>query len=161
MKQLFSVQKGMFGLLKFIGGTALTAMMLLTVTDVIGRFFKHPVFGSVELVGFLAVIVAAAALPQTYKKNAHVGVEIFVRILPSKARVWMDLSTRTLTLVLFCLIAWQMFIYSGDLKETGEVSMNLEFPVHCIVYVLAGALSVFALTIVQSILETIKQIKES
>ena len=42
-------------------------MMLITVVDVVGRFFKHPIFGSVEIVGFLAVAVAAAAMPHTYK----------------------------------------------------------------------------------------------
>ena len=155
------MQNGLSGLLKLIGGTALTAMMLLTVVDVVGRFFKHPVFGSVELVGFLAVIVAAAALPHTYKMNAHVGVEIFVRLLPPKARLWMDVFTRTLTLGLFAVVAWQMFVYAAELKETGEVSMNLEFPIHYIVYLLALALSVFSITIVQSIYGTLKQIKES
>jgi TRAP-type C4-dicarboxylate transport system permease small subunit len=53
--------------LKFIGAVAITAMMLLTVVDVVGRFFKYPIFGSVELIGFLATIIVAAALPYTYK----------------------------------------------------------------------------------------------
>jgi len=35
------------GILKIIGGIAITAMMVLTVFDVVGRFFKHPIFGSI------------------------------------------------------------------------------------------------------------------
>lgn len=149
------------GLMKVLGATALTAMMLLTVADVVGRFFKHPIFGSVELVGFLAVIVMAAALPYTYKMDGHVGVEIVVRMLPKRIRLIIQVVTRILSFALFSIIAWQMFIYAADLKETGEVSMNLEFPVHTIVYVLAIGLVIFSVTIVERLVHTLKELKES
>ncbi|WP_299980277.1 TRAP transporter small permease [Desulfobacula sp.] len=147
-------------LLKIIGVSALTAMMLLTVVDVIGRFFKHPIFGSVELVGFLATLVVAAALPYTYKVEGHVGVEILVRLLSKKTQLIIDLFTRTLSLFLFCLVTWQMFLYANDIRETGEVSMNLEFPIYYIIYLLAFGLLVFSVTIIETILKDIKQLKE-
>lgn len=161
MKYIFSIQDRLSWLLRYVGALALTAMMLLTVVDVIGRFFKHPVFGSVELVGFLAVITAAAALPHTYKVNGHVGVEIFVRLLPQKVRLMIQVVTRLLSLVLFSVIAWQMFLYANDLRETGEVSMNLEFPIYYIVYILAVGLMIFSVTIVQRLVDTINKLKES
>ncbi len=161
MKYIFSIQDRLSTLLRYVGAAALTAMMMLTVVDVIGRFFKHPVFGSVELVGFLAVITAAAALPHTYKVNGHVGVEIFVRLLPQRVRLWIQVCTRILSLTLFSVIAWQMFLYAGDLKETGEVSMNLEFPIHYIVFILAVGLMIFSVTIIQRLVDTIKKLKES
>jgi len=148
------------GLLKIIGATALTTMMLLTVVDVIGRFFKHPIFGSVELVGFLATIVVAAALPYTYKVEGHVGVEILVRLLSEKTQLIIDLFTRTLSLVLFCLVTWQMFLYAKDIRETGEVSMNLEFPIYYIIYLLAFGSLVFSVTIIEVIIKDIQQLKE-
>ncbi len=148
------------GLLKIIGATALTAMMLLTVVDVIGRFFKYPIFGSVELVGILATIVVAAALPYTYKVDGHVGVEILVRLLSQRTQIIIDLFTRTLSLFLFCLVTWQMFLYAADIHDTGEVSMNLEFPIYYIVYLLAFGLLIFSVTIVESIFKDIQQLKE-
>lgn len=148
------------GVLKFIGAVALTGMMLLTVVDVIGRFFKHPIFGSVELVGFMATIVIATALPYTYKMNGHVGVEILVRLLSKKAQLIIDIITRLITLVLFSLITWQMFLYAHDIHEVGEVSMNLEFPIYYIVYLLAFGLLIFSVTIVEVIIDNIKQLRE-
>ena len=148
------------GLLKIIGATALTGMMLLTVVDVVGRLLKHPILGSVELVGFLATIVVAAALPYTYKVDGHVGVEILVRLLSKKKQLIIDLFTRILSLFLFCLIAWQMFLYARDIHETGEVSMNLEFPIYYIIYLLAFGLLVFSVTILEAIVKNIKQLKE-
>jgi TRAP-type C4-dicarboxylate transport system permease small subunit len=146
--------------LKLIGAVALTALMMLTVVDVIGRFFKAPIFGSVELVGFLATIIVAAALPYTYKVDGHVGVEILVRLLPEKTQIWMDIFTRTLTLILFGLITWQMFLYAEDIQKTGEVSMNLEFPIYYIVYLLSFALLVFTVTIVETIFQDITKLRK-
>lgn len=146
--------------LKLIGAVALTVMMLLTVVDVIGRFFKSPIFGSVELVGFLATIVVAAALPYTYKMDGHVGVEILVRLLPDKPQIWIDIVTRTLTLVLFILITWQMFLYAEDIQHTGEVSMNLEFPIYYIVYLLSFGLLIFSVTIVEMIFQDILKLRK-
>ncbi len=65
-----------------------------------------------------------------------------------------------MSLVLFSLVTWQMFLYAKDIHETGEVSMNLEFPIYYIVYLLAFGLSVFSVTILETIFENIKQLKE-
>lgn len=147
-------------LLRSAGAFALTLMMLITVADVAGRFFKHPIFGSVELVGFLAVAVAAGALPHTYKVGGHVGVEIISRLLPRRIRLLLDLFTRTLTLIFFSVVAWQMFVYAKDIQQAGEVSMNLEFPLHYIVLVLAISLAFFSGTILQQIVDTVNQLKK-
>jgi TRAP-type C4-dicarboxylate transport system permease small subunit len=147
-------------LLKSAGALALTLMMLITVVDVAGRFFKHPIFGSVELVGFLSVAVTAAALPHTYKVGGHVGVEIITRFLPRRVRLLLDLFTRTLTLILFSVVAWQMFVYAKDMQQAGEVSMNLEFPLHYIVLVLAVSLAFFSGTILQQIVSTVNQLRK-
>jgi len=160
MSIIFKALDKFSGYLKFIGAVAITAMMLLVVVDVVGRFFKYPIFGSVELVSFLATIIVAAALPYTYKVEGHVGVEILVRLLSKKAQLIIDLFTRTLTLFLFCIVSWQMFLYAQDIHETGEVSMNLEFPIYYIIYLLAVGLLVFSVTIIETIFEDIKQLRE-
>lgn len=146
--------------LKLLGAAALMGMMLLTVADVVGRFFKYPIFGSVEVVGFLAAILVAAALPYTYRADGHVGVEILVRLLPKKQMLRVNILTRLISLGLFVLITWQMFLYARDIHEAGEVSMNLGFPVHYIVYLLSAGLLIFSVTILTIIIRDIKQLKE-
>ncbi len=160
MSIIFKVLDQFTNLLKFIGALAITLMMLLTVVDVIGRFFKHPIFGSVELVGFLATIIVATALPYTYKMDGHVGVEILVRLLSKKTQLVMDIVTRFISLILFALITWQMFLYAHDIKESGEVSMNIEFPIYYIVYLLAFGLLAFSITIIEVIIKDIKELSE-
>ncbi len=147
-------------ILKIIGGVAITAMMALTVFDVVGRFFKYPIFGSIEIIGFLAAITVAAALPYTHKMEGHVGVELLVRLLPKKIQIGIKIITQTLTLFLFTLITWQMFLYARELDKTGEVSMNLGFPIHYLVYLIACGLVVFSVTIIETIIENFMKLRE-
>ena len=160
MSIIFKVMDKFSDFLKIIGQIALVCMMMLTVVDVIGRYFKHPIFGSVELTGFFATIIVATALPYTYKMDGHVGVEILVRLLSQKAQLIIDLCTRSLSLALFSIITWQMFIYAHDIKQSGEVSMNMEFPIYYIIYLLAFGLLGFSATIIEIIVKNITQLSE-
>lgn len=151
MKQIALALNKLSSAMKFIGGIALVGMMLLTVVDVIGRFFKYPIFGSVEIVGFLATIIVAGALPYTYKIGGHVGVEILMQTFAQKTQIWVRLITRTLTLFLFGLITWQMFLHAAELRQMGEVSMSLKFPTYYIAYLLGFGLLLFSITILETI----------
>jgi TRAP-type C4-dicarboxylate transport system permease small subunit len=87
-------------------------------------------------------------------------VEILVRLLPEKTQVGIDILTRTLTFVLFLLITWQMFLYAEDIQHTGEVSMNLEFPIYYIVYLLSFGLLIFTVMIVEMIFQDIQKLRK-
>ena len=52
-----------------------------------------------------------------------------------------------------------MWVYAGTMKESGEVSMNLELPEHYVIYVAAFCLLVFAFIILQDILTHIRKLK--
>ncbi len=160
MKQTASVLNKLSNTMKIIGGIALISMMMLTVVDVIGRCFKYPIFGSVEIVGFLATIIVAGALPYTYKIGGHVGVEILMQNASRKTQIRVRLITRTLTLILFSLITWQMFLHAAELRQMGEVSMSLKFPTYYIAYILGFGLLIFSVTIVETIYHDITKLRK-
>jgi TRAP-type C4-dicarboxylate transport system permease small subunit len=145
--------------MKIVGAACLVGMMLLTCADVVGRFFGHPIFGSVEIVGFMATLAVAMALPYTHKVEGHIGVEILVRLFSEKTQTKIEICTGILSLVLFAVVTWRMWVYGVTMKESGEVSMNLELPQHYIIYVAAICLLVFALVILQDILTNIRKLK--
>ena len=80
MNRLWKILQWACDALRFGGLACLVGMMLLTCVDVIGRKFGHPVFGSVELVGFMATLAVAFALPYTHQVRAHIGVEVLVQV---------------------------------------------------------------------------------
>jgi TRAP-type C4-dicarboxylate transport system permease small subunit len=144
-------------LLKILGAASLTGMMLLTCVDVIGRRMGTPVFGSVELVGFMATLTVAFALPYTHAKRGHIGVEILVRNFSKQVQAGIECATLTLAFLFFALVTWRMTLYADTMRQSGEVSMNLGFPIHLIIYFCALCFLVFTLTILEDIVSTFRE----
>ena len=145
--------------LNIIGAVCLVGMMLLTCADVVGRFFRHPIFGSVELVGFMATLAVALALPYTHQVKGHIGVELFVRTLPEKVRTIIALIISILSFLLVSIITWRMLLYAQTMQRSGEVSMNLELPTHAVIYLLSFYFLIFALVICMDIMYNFKKLK--
>jgi TRAP-type C4-dicarboxylate transport system permease small subunit len=143
--------------LRRIGGTALAGMMVVTCADVVTRYFGQPIFGAVEIVSLLAVVVLAAAMPPTHVEKGHVGVDLIVRKLPPASQHWVDAATGLVSAVLFAIVSWQMFLYAGTLAASGEVSMSLELPTHLFVYAVAVAFAVLALVIFTDFLGNLRK----
>ncbi len=142
--------------LKVIGAVCLVGMTFLTCADVVGRFFNHPIFGSVELVGFMATLTVALALPYTHSVRGHIGVEMVVRLFSRRTQAAIELCTSTVSMILFSLVTWRMALYACTMKASGEVSMNLEFPEYVIIVLVAFCFLVFVLTIVRDVLANIE-----
>jgi len=147
--------------LKMLGAASLFGMALLTCADIVGRFFKHPIFGSIELVSFMGAVTVAMALPVTQMNKGHIGVELFVDKLPRRVRLFVELCTEVVSLGLFVIVTWRMFLFSSKLKASGEVSMNLHLPEYWVVFVLAVTCVVLCLVLVLSILKTFKKLVKS
>ena len=146
--------------LKVVGAFFLFGMAILTCVDVIGRLFKHPIFGSVELVSFMGVIAIATSLPFTHAEEGHIGVELFIRKFSRKVRDIVKLFTEILCLILFILVTWRMFIYSYKVRESGELSMNLQLPEYWIIFLLATCFVILTMTIFVSILKAISNLRK-
>ena len=133
--------------LRAVGGFALVAMMVITCVDVIFRAFDRPIFGAVEIVSFMAVIVLACAMPLTDYEHGHVGVDLVVRKLKPRTQALFSGVGNLFAGMLFALVCWQMFLYGNTVKASGEVSMSLEFPDYILIYLVAVAFGVLSLVI--------------
>lgn len=138
---------------EFIAGSlVLFGMMMLTVSDVAGRyFFNHPVQGTNEVTGLLLVCVAAAALAYGQIRKGHIRVDLITGRLPPRARAILDAIAYLFCLFGSALITWQtsvravtyMFATRGNLTET------LSIPFFPFMFILA--LGFFLLAIVSLI----------
>jgi TRAP-type C4-dicarboxylate transport system permease small subunit len=145
--------------LRIVGLACLVGMMLLTCVDVVGRKFGHPIFGSVELVGFMATMAVAFALPYTHQVGAHIGVDVLVQLFSPKTQAVIELCTHLVSLALFAVVTWQMFLYANTIQKSGTVSMSLELPEHAIIYTVAVCFLIFSLVILKDIIGNIQQLR--
>jgi TRAP-type C4-dicarboxylate transport system permease small subunit len=145
--------------MKIVGAVCLVGMTFLTCADVVGRAFGYPIFGSVEIVGFMATLAVVMALPYTHQVNGHIGVEIVVRLLAPKLQIAIEICTGIISLLLFAIVTWRMMVYARTMQQSGEVSMNLELPEHLIVYITAFCLLVFSFNILRSVIDNIRKLR--
>jgi TRAP-type C4-dicarboxylate transport system permease small subunit len=159
MNTLWRIVEWFLDKMKIIGAACLVGMMLLTCVDVVGRAFGYPIFGSVEIVGFMATLAVVMAMPYTHQVQGHIGVEIIVRLFSEKTQTVIEICTGLISLILFAVVSWRMTVYANTMKASGEVSMNLELPEYLVVYVTAVCLLIFTLIILQDLINNIRKLK--
>lgn len=159
MKKIWKIFQIISDKMKAISAICLLGMTALTCVDIVGRLFKHPVFGSVELVSFMGILGVALSLPYAHEQKSHIGVEIFVSKLSSKKRSIVDIITGTLSFSFFALVTWRMFDYAIKMMESGEVSMNLELPEYLIIFVVGFSFIMFSVIIIKGIVENFEEMR--
>ena len=135
MTGLLDKVKGISRFLNVIAGISLTFLMLLTVSDVILRFFKRPIVGTYELVAFSGAIVIGFSLPLTSWMRGHIFVDFFILKFSKKGQDIFNIVTRCLVITLFFLIGWNLLRYGLDLQKSGEVSATLRLPFYPVAWV--------------------------
>jgi TRAP-type C4-dicarboxylate transport system permease small subunit len=137
MEGILNAVRQLSRLLNVIAGASITFIMLLTVTDVILRFFRRPIVGTYELVGFIGALVIGFALPITSWVRGHIFVDFVVLKLPGKMQGACNVATRCAGIVLFYLIGWNLINVGMDLQRSGEVTPTLQLPFYYVAYAVA------------------------
>jgi TRAP-type C4-dicarboxylate transport system permease small subunit len=119
-----------------IGGGALIGMMLLTVLDVILRYFGSAIIGTYEIVSMLGGVVIGCALPRTSWEKCHVTVDLMVEKLSDKWRALLFFVTRISAMGLFFLFGWNLIKMARDYYKAGESSLTLTIPLYPLVFAL-------------------------
>ena len=126
--------RGITRFLNIIAGISLTFLMLLTISDVILRFFRKPIVGTYELVALSGAVVIGFSLPMTSLLRQHIFVDFFIAKFSKKVQSVFNVATRCVVFILFILVGWNLFKYALDLQKSGEVSPTLKMPFYPIVY---------------------------
>ena len=143
--------------MRVAGCLCLLGMALVTVADITGRLRQSPIFGSEEIVSFLAVLALGLSLPYAHAYRSHIGVEVFVQLLSTKVRKRLKLFREILSVLFFAVVTVMMAAYARDKHLSGEVSMNLGLPEYLLVYLLAGCFAVTTLAMLADLVRFILQ----
>jgi TRAP-type transport system small permease protein len=115
--------------LSYIGNVALAGMMLLTTTDVIGRyFFNAPVLGAYEITEYLMLIMVFSFLARAQSAKVHINVDIVFNRLPAGLRNFLQRFNHLVCLLMMILVTWMSILRVFELRKTGEASVLLKIP---------------------------------
>lgn len=146
------------GMLKYISGFLLMAMMLLTTGDVLLRVVKMPVLGAYEMAELMMATIVAFAVAYGETKNAHINVDILSNKFKPRLKLAIDTFGHLACCCLFIIFAWRCTIYAGRLRLGGDVSINLNIPEHIFVYIYAFGMLLMAVVLLAKFLQDVRAI---
>lgn len=134
--------------LAVIGGFAIIAMMLITVTDVFMRFvFDTPLASNIDITQMAMVVAVFCALAHCGWTGGHVVVDVVAGLMPGwlvkPLGVVMDLIAGALMFG----IGWMSVHTARDFYDTGEVSFTIQFPLWPFLIVCAVGSFIYALAL--------------
>lgn len=114
-----------------IAAVVLAGMMLLTVADVVGRyFFNSPIKGTWELVGLLLICAGTWGLGYCQMQRGHISISIILQRFSQRGKALILSFTYLVGFAGFSLICWRMFLLAKKyfLLDKGNVTDTLELP---------------------------------
>jgi len=154
MKKIESISHVM----NYVAGIVLLVMVLLTTSDVLGRYlFSRPIIGTTELTEFMVVIVGFLGLAWCAVKGTHLMVDLLVSRLSPRKQAVIDSFNYFLQLVLCILISWRSFAEGIRRLEAGATSSNLGIPQYPFLWVLGCGVAMLCLVILLQLIQKINK----
>jgi TRAP-type C4-dicarboxylate transport system permease small subunit len=127
----------------------LFAMMVLTCTDVIGRYFlSQPVYGAFEITEMLLAALIFAGLPLVTLRNEHITVDVLDPITPEWVYRIQHVAACLLGAISTGYLAWRLWIRAASLHAAGETTAQLKFKLAYLTYAMSLLMALTAVALV-------------
>lgn len=143
--------KACANLMALAGGFVLICLIVLTSLSVTGRLFNtlghsaflkenfttiaeflakfQPITGDFELVEAGVAFAIMACLPLCQLSRKHAVVEIFTNFFPQVLNRILDFVWEVIFAFVLIIIAWRLYVGTGDKIRYNETTFMLQFPV--------------------------------
>jgi TRAP-type C4-dicarboxylate transport system permease small subunit len=114
--------------LSVLGLVALMILAFITLANGLLRWLANQPIAGVVDVGALAIAIAVSCcIPVSLMERSHITFRLVSSVSPRVGRV-LDVFADIAVLVVLALMAWQFWIYAGELVATGERTYVLKLP---------------------------------
>lgn len=162
LKKIINAMDKIVSPLNFISGKfaslILFAMMMLTFSDVAGRFFARPIHGTHELTYLGLAIMIFISLGFTQEAKGHISVGVLIEKLPVRGQAIVDAISYVFMLIILTLMAWQTYEFA--IRKLDSVTGDLNLPVSTFMFISVVGISIFALTVLLDLLKSVQKVVE-
>ncbi len=109
-----------------IAGATLVAVMLMTVIDVILRYFGQPIVGIYDIVALGGAVIIGFSMPLAAERKVHVYMEMGLQAYNRTVKRVLLLVTRMIVFGISFIVAWNLIQLGIDFHRTGEVSLTIK-----------------------------------
>lgn len=132
----------------FIGMAGLIFMTIITVVDVVGRyFFNKPLIYSIEFTEIWMVLTVFSAIAYTALLKQHIKVDIITSHLSPKTQAVTESIALTASLIFVSLISWRSIVRGLLLQPSTAATPFLHVPIYLLHYFIAFGTALLALVL--------------
>ena len=92
--------------------------------------------------------------------GGHIKVDLILKRLKPKTQAIVDVFTQLASSVLFALMSWALYMQAKDIKEWGEVTMDLRLPLYPFVYIASFGCAILVMALLfKTLVALIKVVK--
>jgi TRAP-type C4-dicarboxylate transport system permease small subunit len=111
-----------------LGLCALMVLASITLANGLLRWaFNYPIAGVVDVGGLAIAIAVSCCIPVSMMERSHITFRLVSSISPRLGH-WLDVLADTAVAIVLGLMAWQFWVYAGELVLTGERTYVLKIP---------------------------------
>lgn len=126
MKKFSKLVSMLSSYMSIVAGITLILVMLLTVVDVILRYFDYPITGVYDLVAIGGSIIVGFSIPYAADKKVHVYMEMVQQFNSKILKNILYAVTRLIAFGISLMIAWNLLKLGFAYKTTGEASLTIQ-----------------------------------
>lgn len=144
-------------ILMILGGVAVLSLMGLATGNVLLRMiFQMPYQGTYEIVSFLGAITIAFALGYAQKRKDHLALDILTSKFPKRINKILDGINYFVTMILFGIASWQVYMFALRIWKSSEVSETLKIPYYPLIISVSAGFAVFSFTLIIDFIKTLQ-----
>ena len=114
--------------LSVLGLFALMVLAFITLANGLLRWaINYPIAGVVDVGGLAIAIAVSCCIPVSMMERSHITFRLVSSVSPLLGRL-SDLLADAVVAIVLGLMAWQFWVYSGELVLTGERTYVLKIP---------------------------------
>ncbi len=117
-------------LLAIAGGLAFTALVVMVLISIVGRkLLSAPIPGDVEVLQMVAASASASFFAYCHLVGGDVKVDFFTHKASPRTVLLLDAFGSTMVGLFGALIAWRSFVGAMSIRQDGETSAILAWPI--------------------------------
>jgi TRAP-type transport system small permease protein len=107
----------------------LLAIMMLTVVDVVGRYFvNQPILGASEMVEFMLAILVFGTLPLATAAREHIVIDLVDFAMTPRGKRVQQILVDLASAALLAFVGWRLWVRAAELGAHGDVTQSLLLP---------------------------------
>lgn len=146
-------------LLTSVGGIALFVMTSWTIVDIVTRYaLAKPLSGSIDLVESTLVLVVFLALPECFRMNEQITVDVLDHFVRERMVAYLKLFAAVATLVFVVLLGYTGVQPFLDALRFGDRKPELPIPIFALLGAIELALGVSVIVLSGNVIRQLRSV---